>query len=228
MHEAPNQPPSVQPQEPLNPEPGHRPGTSRPYASSRADLVLFFGVLSLFLCGPLGIIAWIMGSSDLRRIRAGTMQPTKVGTLKVGRALGIVGTIIFGVAIALGVVVVKQGVQFSDWGMDGIDGFMRSKPLPAPEIAFAGEWHGEKGTLIRIRLDGSGDFKSRRTTLTGGRVIIEANSLSIGLFGLEKTWRIEKRPYVIEGIWKMKLDGEEFTKKDQGLLVNRARRTMVR
>jgi len=186
--------------------------------ASRADLVLLFGILSLFLCGPLGIIAWIMGSSDLHKIRSGILPRVKVGSLKVGRALGIVGTALFAVALVLGVIVVKQ---YANWGPRVIDGFFHPDHLPLAHIAFAGEWYGTRGTVITIRPDGSGDFRSRHTSVTGGRVNISDDSLSIGLLGLAKTWRIDKRPYVKDGMWIMKLDGEEFARKAEGLLVRR-------
>lgn len=32
----------------------------------RASTILVFGILSLVVCAPLGIAAWIMGNNDLR------------------------------------------------------------------------------------------------------------------------------------------------------------------
>ena len=77
--------------------PDHGPpiGTPPNLQSNHADLVLLLGIVSLFMCGPLGVIAWITGSADLRKIRNGLMSSRKIGTLKVGRALGIVGTCLF-------------------------------------------------------------------------------------------------------------------------------------
>ena len=34
----------------------------------RGDLILMLGILSLFLCGPLGIVAWVMANSDLTHL----------------------------------------------------------------------------------------------------------------------------------------------------------------
>jgi hypothetical protein len=201
-------------------EPPFRRPRSGPYASNRADLVLFFGIFSLFLCGPLGIIAWIMANSDLRKIRAGTLAPVKIGTLKAGRILGIIGTVMFGVVLALGVVAVKQGLEIADLGIKGIDGFMKSEPLPVHQMAFAGEWRGDRGTLIRIGRNGTGDFRSRHTTVTGGRVSISEDSLSIGLLGVAKTWHIDEQPHIKGGVWTMILEGEVFTRKGEGLMVD--------
>jgi hypothetical protein len=214
MTDTPERPPFDEPM----PNTPNRGGTARQPGANRADLVLFFGILSLFLCGPLGIMAWIMGSSDLRKIRSGILPPVKVGSLKAGRALGIVGTAFFAIALVLGVMAAKQ---YANWGQRGIDGFFHADPLPLPHIAFAGEWYGTRGTVIRIRPDGSGDFRSRHTSVTGGRVNISDDSLSIGLLGLAKTWHIDARPYVKDGMWIMKLDGEEFARRAEGLLVFR-------
>ncbi|MFH1114572.1 MAG: hypothetical protein V1792_11675 [Pseudomonadota bacterium] len=200
--------------------PAGRPEAEAPRnLANHADLVLLFGILSLFLCAPLGIIAWIMGSADLRKIRAGILPPVKVGSLKVGRALGITGTVLFAVALVLGVFAVKQGLQFPNRGLGGISGFSRPDPLPPAHIAFAGEWYGTRGTVIKIRRDGTGDFKSLHTGVTGARVDIANDSLSIGLFGLTKSWHIDRPPHVKDGVWIMKLDGEEFVKRAEGLLV---------
>lgn len=50
-------------------------GTPSP---NRADSILVLGILSLFVCWPVGIVAWIMANSDLREIREGLI-PLKPG-----------------------------------------------------------------------------------------------------------------------------------------------------
>ena len=87
-------------------QPAPRPSMGR----GRGGLVLVFGVLSLAAFGPLaGIPAWIMGHKDLRKIRAGTLDPSQQSTTKAGMILGIIGTfvspvaiIVFGIALAVG------------------------------------------------------------------------------------------------------------------------------
>ena len=80
-------------------------------------------------------------------------------------------------------------------------------------------WIGNKGSIIRIRVDGRGDFRSGTTSITGGRVLVDGGSLSIGIMGLRKTWNIDRKPYLENGNWKMELDGETFKRKLSGLLV---------
>ncbi len=63
--------------------------------------ILVTGILSLVLCGPIGIYAWIKGNQLRDRAQgAGWPEPS---TAKVGRILGIVGTII-GILQVAGVV----------------------------------------------------------------------------------------------------------------------------
>ena len=63
--------------------------------------ILVTGILSLVLCAPLGIYSWIKGNELRDRAQAaGWPEP---GTAKVGRILGIVGTILFGVWIVFGI-----------------------------------------------------------------------------------------------------------------------------
>jgi hypothetical protein len=75
--------------------------TSRPSRRQRFDLrphrgtlILVLGILSILFCGFLGPVAWIMGSSDLKEIRAGRMDPEGEGTTNGGRICGMIGTVI--------------------------------------------------------------------------------------------------------------------------------------
>ena len=47
-------------------------------------LVLVLGILSLVLCGPVGIAAWILGNSDLKEIDAGSIFALELGTMVAG------------------------------------------------------------------------------------------------------------------------------------------------
>jgi len=67
----------------------------------RGGLVLTMGVLSLvltFVCGLVpvslifGIIAWVLGSSDLKKIGRGEMDPMGEGNTQAGYVCGIIGT----------------------------------------------------------------------------------------------------------------------------------------
>jgi hypothetical protein len=183
-----------------------------PPRESRADLVLILGILSLIMCGPMGIIAWIIANSEQKGIRAGTVSSKKMRVLKVGRALGIFGVILFVAEIfALSYVVQRYADNF-------VTAFT-SEPLKAQELAFVGEWHGSNGTFIRISPDGRGDFVSKNSRLRGGRVKISGDQLSIGIMGIAKTWHLDRPPYQEDGQWTMQLDGETFKRKSDDLMV---------
>ena len=67
----------------------------------RGSLVLTLGILGIVfnVCGIPGILAWIFGSSDLKQIKAGTMDPEGEGLTKAGYICGIIGTCIQIVAL---------------------------------------------------------------------------------------------------------------------------------
>jgi len=178
----------------------------------RSGLILFLGILSLFMCGPLGVAAWIMAGADLRKIRRGSLPSDKVGILKTGRVLGIIGTGIFFAVIVSGAAVLQK--QFGE-----LPGFLGYTPLAADQAAFAGEWFGKKGTVIRIYSEGKGDFRTARANITGGRVNIKGESLSIRMLGFSKTWHIDAGPHIENGNWSMQLDGETFVRKAEGHLI---------
>jgi hypothetical protein len=76
----------------------------------RGTLILVLGILSLIICYPLGIVAWVMGNRDMKAIAAGTMDPEGKQLTNIGRILGIIGTVIFLVgAIAVVFFVVLGG-----------------------------------------------------------------------------------------------------------------------
>ena len=57
-------------------------------------MILVFGILGLLLCQVLGIVAWVMGSSDLKEMNAGTMDPSGRGMTQAGKILGIISTVL--------------------------------------------------------------------------------------------------------------------------------------
>ena len=73
----------------------------RSYAvAHRGGMILAFGLISL-LGGIFifGILAWVMGNSDLAEMRAGRMDPEGEGLTQAGRILGMVSKIIVLVAV---------------------------------------------------------------------------------------------------------------------------------
>ncbi len=189
--------------------PGAASSTSSVLKPNRAGLVLLLGIFSLFCCPPLGILAWILGSSDLKGIRDGTVSAHSVGTLRAGWVLGMIGTAFF--AIYMLAILLFPHSLLSPFQV------LKAGPLLENQLMYAGEWVGDRGTVIRIYPDGTGDYKYKRDTLTselkGGRVQIQGGRLSIGFFGLYGSWHIDTPPAQADETWTMILDGEVFTKK---------------
>ncbi len=65
----------------------------------RGVLVLVLGILSLSVCAPLGIAAWVMGKNDLAAMRDGLMDRSGQPETSTGYVLGILGTILFGLGM---------------------------------------------------------------------------------------------------------------------------------
>jgi hypothetical protein len=78
----------------------------------RGTLILVLGILSLCVANLiLGPIAWILGNEDLKKIRAGKMDPEGESSTNTGRTCGMIGTIIG--LVFLGIVLVFLLFAFS-------------------------------------------------------------------------------------------------------------------
>ncbi len=74
------------------------------YAPHRGTTILVLGILGLVLgiCGIIfGPIAWSMGNTDMREIRAGRMDPDGEGLTNAGRICGMIATILYAVILLL-------------------------------------------------------------------------------------------------------------------------------
>lgn len=72
----------------------------------RGVMILVFGILGLLLCVIFGIVAWVMGNSDLRLMEQGQMDPSGEGMTRAGKILGIIGVALTIVGLAIWVLVV--------------------------------------------------------------------------------------------------------------------------
>ena len=75
----------------------------------RATTILVLGILSLIVCAPLGIIAWIMGNADLKAMEAGTMDPAGRSNTNAGRICGIIGTVLLIIGVVGTLVILVLG-----------------------------------------------------------------------------------------------------------------------
>jgi hypothetical protein len=77
----------------------HGVGNNTHLRPHRGGLILALGILGLMSCQLLGIIAWLMGSDDLREIRAGRMDPSGEGLTQAGVVLGMISALLAGIAL---------------------------------------------------------------------------------------------------------------------------------
>jgi len=58
----------------------------------RGAAILALGIIGIVLCFITGIIAWVMGSGDLREMKEGFRDPEGEDLTRAGMICGIVGT----------------------------------------------------------------------------------------------------------------------------------------
>lgn len=81
---------------------------------------------------------------------------------------------------------------------------------PVPQ-AYQGNWTGSDGSTIYMHSDGSAGFKLGSKSVEGGGAEIDesAKTLTISLFGISNTWKIDQPPSGDV----MVLSGTRYTKK---------------
>lgn len=83
------------------------------------------------------------------------------------------------------------------------------KPVPAK---YQGNWVGDNGTTIYMDAEGKAGFKAGSKEVTGGGAELDegAKTLTISLFGISETWKIDEEP---NDNGEMKLGGVKFKRK---------------
>ena len=67
-------------------------------------MVLVLGIVGLVCCMPAGVVAWVLGASDLKAMQAGTMDRSGESTTRAGMIIGIIATV-WGVIVIVGWVI---------------------------------------------------------------------------------------------------------------------------
>lgn len=114
------------------------------YDSHRGGMVMAFGIISVvaifvtagafFAVGPFaglgdilglifGIMAWVMGSRDMKEINARRMDPEGRGMTQAGYIMGVIGSILHGLAILCSCVLFIIGLAF-------VAAVLQGKPPP--------------------------------------------------------------------------------------------------
>jgi hypothetical protein len=76
----------------------------------RGGMLLAFGILGILCCIVFGILAWVMGSGDLKEMAEGRMDPAGEGMTKAGKILGIIGCALAVLGILAWIAMVVIGV----------------------------------------------------------------------------------------------------------------------
>ncbi len=84
----------------------------------RGGMLLAFGILGILCCIVFGILAWVMGSNDLKEMEAGRMDPSGEGMTKAGKILGIIGCILAVLGILAWLAMMIFGVAMA--GLSGV------------------------------------------------------------------------------------------------------------
>jgi hypothetical protein len=89
------------------------------------------------------------------------------------------------------------------------------QPLPQDKLAYAGEWRGA-GMWLLITPEGRCEYERR--TGSGTRSIqapvqrFEGDNFVVGLGPMSTTFVVSSPPRLVEGQWKMTVDGVELTR----------------
>ena len=77
--------------------------------SHRGAVVLVLGILGLIVCPIIGIIAWVMGNTDLQKMQAGQMDREGEGLTKAGKICGMISVILAIVMILIWILIMVIG-----------------------------------------------------------------------------------------------------------------------
>lgn len=82
----------------------------------RGTLILVLGILGIVVCGFIGIAAWLMGKSDLEKMKRGHMDREGEGLTRAGYILGLVAVILMAVSLVIVLVFMVLGFGFAAAG----------------------------------------------------------------------------------------------------------------
>ena len=80
-------------------------------------------------------------------------------------------------------------------------------------VKYQGDWVGENGTLLYMYADGKSGFNNGNKQITGGGAEFDESekTLTISLFGVSETWKIDQEP---DDRGEMILGGITFKRKN--------------
>jgi hypothetical protein len=78
-------------------------GTVQPH---RGVLILVFGILGIVVCVIFGVVAWVMGSGDLKAMAAGQMDRSGEGLTRAGQIIGMISVLLAALGIVIMIVMI--------------------------------------------------------------------------------------------------------------------------
>ena len=86
------------------------------FQPERGGLILALGIIGLLVCCIPGIFAWVMGKSDMKKIKAGIIDPSGESLTQIGMILGIISCVLWGLAglfyiAMIAFVIISAGAQ---------------------------------------------------------------------------------------------------------------------
>ena len=101
-------------QQPIPPEPSEpQGGVPSDLEPHRGVLILVLGIIGIACCFICGIIAWVLGNTDLRKIDEGQMDPAGRGLTQAGKICGIISVALAIIGIAIWIIMVAIGAGAS-------------------------------------------------------------------------------------------------------------------
>jgi len=85
-------------------------------------------------------------------------------------------------------------------------------PLNESQLKYAGTWVAPGDISFTIFADGGGDIKFSNSAVTGDNVMFNDSGFKIGLFGIEKKFIVNQKPYDENGNLKIIVNGIKFKK----------------
>lgn len=90
-----------------------------------------------------------------------------------------------------------------------------AEPVPVQHNQYVGHWHGD-GMRLVIRTDGHADYDrvqgNSRVSIEGNAHSFSEKGFRIGLGPLSADFDVQRKPHLVEGRWRMTVDGVELTR----------------
>jgi hypothetical protein len=89
-----------------------------PVKPHRGGMILAFGIIGIVCCIIFAILAWVMGSGDLKEMAAGRMDRSGEGMTKAGKIIGMIACILAIVAIVINIIMLALGMGTMSFSMN--------------------------------------------------------------------------------------------------------------